>query len=178
MFAESAEDNSAGQVRGDHSRKSLRWGIPEQKLVMRFTALQDPCGQWMVYDLLSDLPARMPDILLLGLTREEAERIARQANEFLPQSQPRAPRRSALIGNLGGLKRQAAPVRFMAVRDPCDDWLVCDLVSDLPAELENRLLIGLARSDAERLAGLANAGIISCAGNSPVPAARAISGKV
>ncbi|RAZ90008.1 hypothetical protein DPM33_14250 [Mesorhizobium hawassense] len=121
----------------------------------------------MVYDLLSDLPAQMPDILLLGLTREEAERLARQADEFLSAQQPGAPRRSALIGDFGALA-QGAPTRFAAMQDPCDDWLVCDLASDLPAELENRLLIGLARSEAEQLAGLANAGIIRRAGNSPI----------
>lgn len=118
---------------------------------MRFTALQDPCGQWMVYDLLSDYPARIPDILLLGLTREQAERLAGRANEILSVLQP------------------IAPPRFAAMQDPCDDWLVCDLVLDLPAELEDLLLIGLARSEAEQLAGLANAGIIRRAGYLSVP---------
>lgn len=118
---------------------------------MRFTALQDPCGQWMVYDLLSDYPARIPDILLLGLTREEAERLASRANEILSELHPKA------------------PPRFAAMQDPCDDWLVCDLVLDLPAELEDLLLIGLPRSEAEHLAGLANAGIIRPAGYSSVP---------
>ncbi|TGT70110.1 hypothetical protein EN802_23295 [bacterium M00.F.Ca.ET.159.01.1.1] len=135
---------------------------------MRFTALQDPCGQWMVYDLLSDYPARIPDILLLGLTREEAERLASRANEFLSELQPAVPERSALIGDFGVLT-EGAPPRFAAMQDPCDDWLVCDLVFDLPAELEDRLLIGLARSEAEQLAGLANAGIIRRAGHSSVP---------
>ena len=55
------------------------------------------------------------------------------------------------------------------MQDPCDDWLVCDLVLDLPAELEDLLLIGLARSEAEQLAGLANAGIIRRAGYLSVP---------
>ncbi|PBC06542.1 hypothetical protein [Mesorhizobium sp. WSM3859] len=105
----------------------------------------------MVYDLLSDCPARIQDILLLGLTREEAERHAGRANEILSVLQPKA------------------PPRFAAMQDPCDDWLVCDLVFDLSAELEDLLLIGLARSDAEELAGLANAGIIRPTGYWSVP---------
>ncbi|CDX40419.1 hypothetical protein MPLDJ20_270133 [Mesorhizobium plurifarium] len=70
----------------------FRFGIASKrragKTAMRFTALQDPCGQWMVYDLWSDCPAQIPDRALLGLTREEAEELAGKANEFL--STPRS----------------------------------------------------------------------------------------
>ncbi|MDX8543621.1 hypothetical protein RFM41_07715 [Mesorhizobium sp. VK25A] len=55
---------------------------------MRFTALQDPCGQWMVFDLRSGYPAQIPDMMLLGLTREEAEELAGQANELLSTPRP------------------------------------------------------------------------------------------
>ncbi|MDX8527251.1 hypothetical protein RFM68_22375 [Mesorhizobium sp. MSK_1335] len=51
-------------------------------------------------------------------------------------------------------------MRFAAMQDPCDDWLVCDLVYDLPAEIGGWLLIGLTRGEAEQLADQANAGII------------------
>ena len=54
-------------------------------------------------------------------------------------------------------------MRFAAIQDPCDDWLVCDLICDLPAELEGRALIGLTRSEAEQLADQANAGIVALA---------------
>jgi len=150
---------------------------------MRFTALQDPCGQWMVFDLQSDFPAQMPDISLLGLTREEAEWLAGQANEFSAMPNPAtlsryfthlsilyrsAPERSGFIGDIAALK-QGTPMRFAAMRDPRDDWLVCDLVSDLPAEIEGRLLIGLTRGEAEQLAARANAGIVGRAINSSVP---------
>lgn len=80
------ELNPAGQFRGRSSRESLRWGILDQRTsAMRFTALPDPCGQWMVYDLLSGYPAQVGDILLLGLSREEAERLAGQADQSAPQ---------------------------------------------------------------------------------------------
>lgn len=39
----------------------------------------------MVYDLLSGYPAQVGDILLLGLSREEAERLAEQADQSAPQ---------------------------------------------------------------------------------------------
>lgn len=60
----------------------------EQTSAMRFTALQDPCGQWMVYDLRSGGPAQIPDMVLRGLTREEAEELAGQANELLSTPRP------------------------------------------------------------------------------------------
>ncbi|MDX8453701.1 hypothetical protein RFM98_13120 [Mesorhizobium sp. VK9D] len=58
---------------------------------------------------------------------------------------------------------------YAALQDPCDSWLVCDLVSGLPAEIEGRLLIGLTRQEAEQLADQANAGIVGQAVNSSVP---------
>jgi hypothetical protein len=54
------------------------------------------------------------------------------------------------------------------MQDPCDDWLVCDLVFDLPAEMEGRPLIGLTRAEAEQFADRANA---KHAANFPVPLA-------
>lgn len=60
-------------------------------------------------------------------------------------------------------------MRFAAIQDPCDDWLVCDLVLDLPAEMDGQALIGLTRGEAEQLAEQANAGIAGLPGNSPVP---------
>ena len=60
-------------------------------------------------------------------------------------------------------------MRFAAMQDPCDDWLVCDLVLDLPAEMDGRVLIGLTRGEAEQLADQANAEIGGLAGSSPVP---------
>lgn len=51
---------------------------------MQFTAFLDPCDQWMVYDLFSDLPAELPGRLLLGLTQNDAEQLTEQANvEFV-----------------------------------------------------------------------------------------------
>ena len=60
-------------------------------------------------------------------------------------------------------------MRFAAMQDPCDDWLVYDLVLDIPAEMDGRPLIGLTRGEAEQLADLANAGFGGQAGNLPVP---------
>lgn len=52
---------------------------------MRFTAFQDPCDQWMVYDLFSDLPAELSGRPLLGLAKNEAEQLTEQANmDFVP----------------------------------------------------------------------------------------------
>jgi len=140
----------------------------------------------MVYDLWFGSPARIPDMLLLGLAREEAEQLAGQANEILsvpwsavPLSRyfsnlsifyRSAPERSGFVGNLAALE-QGAPMRFAAMQDPCDDWLVCDLVCDLPAEIGGRLLIGLTRGEAEQLADQANAGPIGQAINWPIPLA-------
>ncbi|MBZ9989730.1 hypothetical protein LB572_21770 [Mesorhizobium sp. BH1-1-5] len=59
-------------------------------------------------------------------------------------------------------------MRFAVMQDPCDDWLVCDLVCDLPAEMDGRPLIGLTRAEAEQLADRANAGIGGQGDNSPV----------
>lgn len=59
-------------------------------------------------------------------------------------------------------------MRFAAVQDPCDHWLVCDLQSGLPAEQENRPLIGLTRCEADQLAARANAEFLRRA---PVPLA-------
>src|SRR5262245_39050910 len=55
---------------------------------MRFTALQDPCGQWMVYDLRSGCPAQIPDMVLIGLTRQQAAELASQANELVSTPRP------------------------------------------------------------------------------------------
>ncbi|TPI13645.1 hypothetical protein FJW06_13035 [Mesorhizobium sp. B4-1-3] len=60
-------------------------------------------------------------------------------------------------------------MRFAAMQDPCDEWLVYDLDLDLPAEMDGRALIGLTRGEAERLTDQANAGFGGLAGNSPVP---------
>ncbi|RWC10436.1 MAG: hypothetical protein EOS63_20725 [Mesorhizobium sp.] len=58
-------------------------------------------------------------------------------------------------------------MRFAAMQDPCDDWLVHDLALDLPAEMDGRVLIGLTRGEAEDLADQANAG--GPVVDSPVP---------
>ncbi|AZO35643.1 hypothetical protein EOA27_15785 [Mesorhizobium sp. M2A.F.Ca.ET.037.01.1.1] len=60
-------------------------------------------------------------------------------------------------------------MRFAAIQDPCDDWLVHDLALDLPAEMDGRVLIGLTRGEAEDLADQANAGIGGQVVDSPVP---------
>ncbi|TPL38895.1 hypothetical protein [Mesorhizobium sp. B2-4-6] len=60
-------------------------------------------------------------------------------------------------------------MRFAAMQDPCDDWLVCDLAFDVPAEMDGRPLIGLTRGQAEQLADLANAGLGGQTASSPVP---------
>lgn len=60
-------------------------------------------------------------------------------------------------------------MRFAAMQDPCDDWLVHDLALDLPAEMDGRALIGLTRGEAEQLADQANAGTGGLSGDSPVP---------
>ena len=62
-------------------------------------------------------------------------------------------------------------MRFAAMQDPCDDWLVCDLICDLPAEMDGWPLIGLTRDEAEQLADMANAGLGGQAVNLPVPLA-------
>ncbi|BCG83444.1 hypothetical protein MesoLj113b_69860 (plasmid) [Mesorhizobium sp. 113-3-3] len=38
----------------------------------------------------------------------------------------------------------------MVLRDPCDHWMVYDLVSDRPAETAGRVLLGLSRKEAEQ----------------------------
>ncbi len=65
-------------------------------------------------------------------------------------------------------------MRFATMQDPCGDWLVCDLVFDLPAEMDGRPLIGLTRGKAEQIADQADAGIGGPAGNSPVPFASVV----
>ena len=60
-------------------------------------------------------------------------------------------------------------MRFAAMQDPCDQWIVYDLISALPAELGGRLLMGLTRSEAERLAEQANAGFVRQPTRPPVP---------
>ena len=58
---------------------------------MRFAAMQDPCDQWIVYDLISALPAELGGRLLMGLTRSEAEQIAEQANTSFIRQPNRPP---------------------------------------------------------------------------------------
>ena len=60
-------------------------------------------------------------------------------------------------------------MRFAAMQDPCDDWLVYDLVFALPAEIDGRTLSGLTRGEAEDLADQANAGMGGQAVDPPVP---------
>jgi hypothetical protein len=60
-------------------------------------------------------------------------------------------------------------MRFAAMQDPCDDWLVYDLVFDFPAEIDGRTLIGLMRGEAEQLTDQANAGMGGRAVDPPVP---------
>ncbi|MGX8007835.1 hypothetical protein ACVDG8_001900 [Mesorhizobium sp. ORM8.1] len=47
-------------------------------------------------------------------------------------------------------------MRFVAMLDPADQWLVYDRSTDLPAETRDGLLIGLSQAEAERLAHEAN----------------------
>lgn len=60
-------------------------------------------------------------------------------------------------------------MRFAAMQDPCDDWLVYDLALDLSAEMDGQVLIGLTRGEAEDLANQANAGIGGQVVDLPVP---------
>jgi len=53
------------------------------------------------------------------------------------------------------------------MQDPSNRWLVYDLMSELPAEVSGRLLMGLTQGEAERLAKLANAGFAIQATRSP-----------
>ncbi|MGX5843176.1 hypothetical protein ACWGTI_20860 [Mesorhizobium sp. ArgA1] len=60
---------------------------------MRFAAMQDPSDQWIVYDLISALPAEIEGRLLTGLTRSEAEQIAERENTiFIRQPTRPCPR--------------------------------------------------------------------------------------
>jgi hypothetical protein len=47
---------------------------------MRFVALQEPNDNWMVYDLLLQVPAEFAGQVLYGLSRQEAELLANQGN--------------------------------------------------------------------------------------------------
>ena len=47
-------------------------------------------------------------------------------------------------------------MRFVAVQDPTDQWLVYDELTELPVEENGRLLIGLSQAEAEQLAFEAN----------------------
>lgn len=60
-------------------------------------------------------------------------------------------------------------MRFAAMQDPSDRWLVYDLTSDLPAEIAGRLLMGLTRSEAEQIAEQANTGFVRQPTRPPVP---------
>lgn len=46
---------------------------------MRFVALQDPADNWLVYDLLSEIPANLSGRVLIGLPREDAEHLTNRA---------------------------------------------------------------------------------------------------
>ena len=48
-------------------------------------------------------------------------------------------------------------MRFATMQDPSETWLVYDLISDLPAEIAGRPLIGLTKNEAEHLSATANA---------------------
>jgi hypothetical protein len=59
---------------------------------MRFIALQDPADNWMVYDLLSEMPAGFCSTVHYGLSREEAEHLTNRANmKFGSQSASAGP---------------------------------------------------------------------------------------
>ncbi|WP_210213040.1 hypothetical protein, partial [Mesorhizobium sp. M1E.F.Ca.ET.041.01.1.1] len=79
------EENPAGQFRGQPPKKNYAAEYLGRRMsAMQFTAFLDPCDQWMVYDLFSDLPAELPGRLLLGLTQNDAEQLTEQANmEFV-----------------------------------------------------------------------------------------------
>jgi hypothetical protein len=47
-------------------------------------------------------------------------------------------------------------MRYVSILDPADQWLVYDTVVEVPAEVEGRLLMGLSKSEADRLAAAAN----------------------
>ncbi|WP_167506961.1 MULTISPECIES: hypothetical protein [unclassified Mesorhizobium] len=51
---------------------------------MRFVVILDPTDQWMVFDQLTDLPAEIGDRVLIGLSQEEAEQLAREASAQQP----------------------------------------------------------------------------------------------
>ncbi|AEH86559.1 hypothetical protein [Mesorhizobium opportunistum] len=48
-------------------------------------------------------------------------------------------------------------MRFIALQDPADNWMVYDLHSEVPAEFTCKVLYGLSREEAEHLTVLANA---------------------
>ncbi|MER8630814.1 hypothetical protein NKI77_24865 [Mesorhizobium opportunistum] len=50
-----------------------------------------------------------------------------------------------------------ARLRFIALQDPADNWMVYDLHSEVPAEFTCKVLYGLSREEAEHLTVLANA---------------------
>ena len=47
-------------------------------------------------------------------------------------------------------------MRFVAIMDPAEHWLVYDEVAGMPAERDGKVFIGLSREAAERLASEAN----------------------
>jgi hypothetical protein len=59
-------------------------------------------------------------------------------------------------------------VRFIALQDPTDNWMVYDLVFEVPAEFAGKVLFGLSREEAEHLSNRANAkfGSMSTTGRS------------
>ena len=52
-------------------------------------------------------------------------------------------------------------MRYVAMLDPADQWLVYDTVSGIPADVAGRLLIGLSKSEADRLATAANTAAVT-----------------
>lgn len=55
---------------------------------MRFTAVQEPSGTWAVFDQIFDLPAELAGRSLIGLTRDEADRLAPSAKQEISRWRP------------------------------------------------------------------------------------------
>ena len=90
---------------------------------MRFVTLQDPTDNWMVYDVLSEIPAEFAGKVLFGLSREEAEYLTNQANEgFTSKSRPRFfPELTESLGDMP-MSPQSTHHRLIdaALADGCD----------------------------------------------------------
>ncbi|ARP64372.1 hypothetical protein A9K65_014050 [Mesorhizobium sp. WSM1497] len=55
---------------------------------MRFVLIMDPADQWLVYDEVAGLPAERDGEVLIGLSREAAERLALNANYDCSENGP------------------------------------------------------------------------------------------